>query len=102
MRLAAEPDVISGRLQNLINKEATRCVRAVGELLDDERNLEPLARGKMTRERKVEKIIKGKNMRGVDTVTWRFCDIRDAEGMMTELRRNEDWEHCNIHFAPDP
>ena len=104
VHLSPEVDVIGGRLQSFIDKAATRCVRAVGKLYDErETNWATLAKGRMTRERKVEKIIKGeKNARGADTVTWRFCDIRDAEAFSTELRRNELWEHCNIHYAPDP
>lgn len=105
VRLSNEVDVIGGRLQALIDKEATRCVRAVGKLSEEQSKqhlLETMARGRMTRERKVERILKEKNARGVDSVTWRFCDIRDAETFTTELRRDENWEHCNIHYAPDP
>ena len=105
VRLSNEVDVIGGRLQALIDKEATRCVRAVGKLSEEQSRqhlLETMARGRMTRERNVERIVKEKNVRGVDSITWRFCDIRDAESFTTELRRDENWEHCNIHYAPDP
>ena len=105
VRLSTEVDVVGGRLQALIDKEATRCVRAVGIRPENQLKyhvLEAMAKGRMTRERKVERIIKEKNARGIDSVTWRFCDIRDAEAFTTELRRDEIWEHFNIHYAPDP
>lgn len=106
VRLSTEVDVIGGRIQALIDREATRCVRAVGNLSNDIPStltyLETMAKGRMTRERKIERILKGKTARNVDCTTWRFCGVRDAEAFITELTRNEDWEHCNIGYAPDP
>lgn len=36
------------------------------------------------------------------SVTFRFCDIADAVKFKQTLSRAEEWEECNVHFAPDP
>ncbi|KAL8914513.1 MAG: hypothetical protein Q9171_000866 [Xanthocarpia ochracea] len=92
-----EVNPVSGVLREYIEKEFTRCVRAIG--VDKERTTMALHEMAAAKGRKVEKIVDGLNMRSVN---FRFCDISDAVKFKQMLSRSEDWEECNIHFAPDP
>ncbi|KAI4146942.1 MAG: hypothetical protein L6R39_003279, partial [Caloplaca ligustica] len=93
-------DPVSGVLREWTQKEFTRCVRAVG--VDGDWTAEALNKLAGNKGRKVEKVVDGRNVNGMRSVTFRFCDIADAVKFKQTLGRSEDWEECNIHFAPDP
>ncbi|KAL8738564.1 MAG: hypothetical protein Q9181_000671 [Wetmoreana brouardii] len=96
-QMSKEVNPVSGILREYIEKEFTRCVRAIG--VDKEWTMKYLHETAARKGRKVEKIIDGVNMR---SVTFRFCDIVDAVKFKQTLSRAEEWEECNVHFAPDP
>ena len=35
-------------------------------------------------------------------ITFRFCNMEDANTFKGVLQRDPEWEHCIIRFAPDP
>ncbi|KAI4155777.1 MAG: hypothetical protein LQ341_000137 [Variospora aurantia] len=98
--LCKDVDPISGVLREWIEKEFTRCVRAVG--VDEDWSLQALYETAGKKGRKVEKVVDGTNTNGMRSVMFRFCEIADAVKFKQTLSRAEDWEECNIHFAPDP
>ncbi|KAL8763367.1 MAG: hypothetical protein Q9184_000838 [Pyrenodesmia sp. 2 TL-2023] len=99
-QLGKDVDPVSGVLKEWIEKEFTRCVRAVG--VDEDWTMQALNETATKKGRKIEKVIDGTNKSGMRSVTFRFCDIADAVKFKQTLSRAEDWEECNIHFAPDP
>ncbi|KAL8833739.1 MAG: hypothetical protein Q9176_007852 [Flavoplaca citrina] len=105
--MTSEVNPVSGILREYIEKEFTRCVRAIG--VDREWTLTALHEVAARKGRKVEKIVDGLNANRASTfkstmrsVNWRFADLQDAVKFKQSLSRSEDWEECNIHFAPDP
>ncbi|KAI4116076.1 MAG: hypothetical protein LQ345_003447 [Seirophora villosa] len=98
--LGKDVDPVSGLLREWTEKEFTRCVRAVG--VDEDWSLHALYATAEKKGRQVEKVVDGINANGMRSVTFRFCDIADAVRFKQTLSRAEDWEECNIHFAPDP
>ncbi|MCJ1383034.1 hypothetical protein MMC17_006147 [Xylographa soralifera] len=107
----ADVDVVGGKMEELISKGTTRCVRVVWADLDyTTHDLWKLAEGKT---RKVEHIVDDTKTVEIDTdgkkttkecrtITFRFCKMQDADNFCASLRKDMDWEHCNIAFAPDP
>ncbi|KAL8674438.1 MAG: hypothetical protein Q9168_001171 [Polycauliona sp. 1 TL-2023] len=51
---------------------------------------------------KLREYVEKEFTRCMRSVNFRFCDISDAVQFKQTLSRSEDWEECNIHFAPDP
>ncbi|KAI4088860.1 MAG: hypothetical protein LQ344_005786 [Seirophora lacunosa] len=98
--LGKDVDPVSGLLREWTEKEFTRCVRAVG--VDEDWSLHALYATAEKKGRQVEKVVDGINVNGMRSVTFRFCNIADAVRFKQTLSRAEDWEECNIHFAPDP
>ncbi|KAL8775399.1 MAG: hypothetical protein Q9209_000407 [Squamulea sp. 1 TL-2023] len=110
--MTSEVNPISGILREYIEKEFTRCVRVIG--VDKEWTTMALHETAARKGRKVEKIVDGLNASKASTlectahqnimrsVNFRFCDISDAVKFKQTLSRSEDWEECNVHFAPDP
>ena len=123
-QLGKDVDPVSGVLREWTEKEFTRCVRAVG--VDEDWTMEALYETARKKGRKVEKIVDGTNVNKVSahnfwrycspwilpsantsirqmrSVTFRFCDIADAVKFKQTLNRAEEWEECNVHYAPDP
>ncbi|KAL8944632.1 MAG: hypothetical protein Q9216_000329 [Gyalolechia sp. 2 TL-2023] len=93
-------DPVSGVLREWTEKEFTRCVRAIG--VGKEWSLELLHETAAKKGRKVEKIIDGANVNQMRSVTFRFCEMGDAVKFKQTINRAEDWEDCNVHYAPDP
>ncbi|KAL8723034.1 MAG: hypothetical protein Q9225_000576 [Loekoesia sp. 1 TL-2023] len=98
--LGKDVNPVSGILREWTEKEFTRCVRAIG--VDKEWSMESLYETAGRKGRKVEKIVDGKNVNKMRSVTFRFCDIADAVKFKQMLNRAEEWEECNVHYAPDP
>ncbi|KAL8841457.1 MAG: hypothetical protein Q9170_000920 [Blastenia crenularia] len=98
--LGKDVNPVSGVLREYTEKEFTRCVRAIG--VDKEWSMAALYETAGKKGRKVEKIIDGLNVSDMRSVTFRFCDIADAVKFKQTLNRHEDWEECNVHYAPDP
>ncbi|KAI4211811.1 MAG: hypothetical protein LQ351_005452 [Letrouitia transgressa] len=113
--LGKDVNVVSGVLREWIEKEVTRCVRAVG--VDKEWSLAWIQETAARKGRKVEKIVDGENMNKyveivqegflqnllqMRSIVFRFCEIGDAVKFKQSLNRSEDWEECNIHYYPDP
>ncbi|MCJ1434945.1 hypothetical protein MMC27_004315 [Xylographa pallens] len=104
-------DVVGGKMAEMILRGVTRCVRVVWADSDyTTHDLWKLAEGKI---RKVEHIVDDTKTVEIDTngnkadkecrtVTFRFCKLQDAYNFYASLRKDMDWEHCNITFAPDP
>ncbi|KAL8881380.1 MAG: hypothetical protein Q9198_001413 [Flavoplaca austrocitrina] len=84
--MTSEVNPVSGILREYIEKEFTRCVRAIG----------------VDREWTLLALHEGKYIQTMRSVNWRFADLQDAVKFKQSLSRSEDWEECNIHFAPDP
>ncbi|KAL1796690.1 hypothetical protein ACET3X_005230 [Alternaria dauci] len=99
---AEGPNSINDVIRNCIEGEASRCVRAIGADEDSDVALMKLARGKSVNKRDVDRIKIGKSARGHPYVEFRFSNIYHALNFKRELMDNEDWEHCNIVYAPDP
>ncbi|KAL8707549.1 MAG: hypothetical protein Q9220_007441 [cf. Caloplaca sp. 1 TL-2023] len=95
-----EADPVSGILREWMEKEFTRCVRVIG--VDEDWTLKALHETASRKGRKVEKIVDGTNVNKMRSVTFRFCEITDAVRFKQTLNRSEEWEECNIHYAPDP
>ncbi|KAL8802458.1 MAG: hypothetical protein Q9200_006579, partial [Gallowayella weberi] len=95
MEMTREVNPVSGILREYIEKEFTRCVRANG--VDKDWTMKALHETAARKGRRVEKIVDGLN-----ASKFRFCDIADAVKFKQTLSRSEDWEECNVHFAPDP
>ena len=111
-------DVVGGLLRGWIASGVTRCVRAVG--VETEWGMDGLLKMAERKNRKVEKIVDGQNPGGVGalhqklptgtltrvwqarSVIFRFCKVEDAVQFRAALSRDEEWEHCNIHYAADP
>ncbi|KAI9809554.1 MAG: hypothetical protein M1827_006789 [Pycnora praestabilis] len=100
VELSREVDPVGGLLKAMIENGATRCVRAVG--VGEDLDIATLAKLAAAKGRKVEFMESGKNVTGSRTVTFRFCKIQDAVHFKGVLHRDEEWEHCNINFSPDP
>ena len=97
----SEVNVISGKLQGYLDCDATRCVRVVGADHDwSMAALKRLAEGKR-RTRQVEAITA--TIRDeVKTIVFRFTSIAHGVEFLATLRRDEEWEGCNIQFQEDP
>ncbi|KAI4258386.1 MAG: hypothetical protein LQ352_001235 [Teloschistes flavicans] len=91
---------VSGILREYIEKEFTRCVRAIG--VDKEWTMSYMYETAARKGRRVEKIVDGVNVNNMRSVTFRFCNIADAVKFKQTVHRAEEWEECNVHFAPDP
>ncbi|KAL9036275.1 MAG: hypothetical protein Q9214_006210, partial [Letrouitia sp. 1 TL-2023] len=98
--LGKDVNVVSGVLREWIEKEVTRCVRAVG--VDKDWSMAWIQETAARKGRKVEKIIDGENVNKMRSIIFRFCEIGDAVKFKQSLNRSEDWEECNIHYYPDP
>ncbi|MCJ1286345.1 hypothetical protein MMC26_005690 [Xylographa opegraphella] len=104
-------DVVGGKMTEMVLRGVSRCVRVIWADSDyTTHDLWKLAEGKT---RKVEHIVDDtktveiesngkKTNRECRTVTFRFCKMQDADSFFASLRKDIDWEHCNITFAPDP
>ncbi|MCJ1465500.1 hypothetical protein MMC07_004118 [Pseudocyphellaria aurata] len=93
-------DVISGRLDTYLQRGFTRCVRAVDVL--ETFTLADLWTKAKLKNRKVEGIQVAKNEAGLRYVVFRFCSIAHAVSFKQGIVRDEEWEHCNIHYVADP
>lgn len=112
-------DVVSGQLCTYLEQGFTRCVRAVDVL--NKFTLGELRIKAEYKNRKVEGIAIGQTDAGVSTtapivivrkcclhdpqlryVVFRFCSISHAIAFKQALVRDEEWEHCNVHYLPDP
>ena len=119
VELSKDVDVVGGLLRGWIASGVTRCVRAVG--VETEWGMDGLLKMAERKNRKVEKIVDGQNSGGVGcptsdafptgkltrvwqarSVVFRFCKVEDAVQFRAALSRDEEWEHCNIHYAADP
>ncbi|CAD6570474.1 MAG: hypothetical protein ASARMPREDX12_003640 [Alectoria sarmentosa] len=100
VELSKDVDVVGGMLQGWIDSGVTRCVRAVG--VEAEWGMDGLVKVAERKNRKVEKIVDGQNAGGARSVVFRFCKVEDAVQFKAALSRDEEWEHCNIHYAADP
>ena len=97
------PSSINDVIQNCIENGITRCVRAIGTVEADDRTLMKLARGSsQVNKREVDGIKRGKNAKGHGYIEFRFANIYHALQFKRELHEHEDWEHCNVQYAPDP
>ncbi|KAF1938088.1 hypothetical protein EJ02DRAFT_458169 [Clathrospora elynae] len=98
----AGPNSANDIIQNCIDGDASRCVRAIGSGEDDDRKLMKLARGNSQIKREVDRIKRGKTARDHKYVEFRFANIYHALNFKRELMTNENWEHCTISYASDP
>ncbi|KAL4806435.1 cryptococcal mannosyltransferase 1-domain-containing protein [Aspergillus unguis] len=98
--LGNEVDVVSSQLSHNLSVGSSRVVRAIGVEMDV--IMMEIVRIAAASNRKVEKIIDNYVPGAPRTVIFRFCSIDDAVRFRTALVRNDDWEHCNIHFTTDP
>jgi len=97
------PNSINDVIRNCIDQGITRCVRAIGAIELDDMTLMKLARGNSkTNKREVDRIKRGMNARGHSYIEFRFANIYSALQFKRELHDHEDWEHCNVQYAPDP
>lgn len=114
------PNSINDVIQNCIDGDASRCVRATGA--DDDWSdgaLFLLAKGKQQIPRDVDRIRQSKTARGVSQgpgrfqaqtandsqhhiIEFRFGNIYHALNFKRYLTSDEEWEHCSIGYAPDP
>ncbi|KAF1357207.1 hypothetical protein EJ07DRAFT_129666 [Lizonia empirigonia] len=97
------PNSINDVIQNCIDGDASRCIRATGA--DDDWSdgaLLKLARGKQQIQRDVDRIKQGKTAHGHHYIEFRFGNIYHALNFKRYLMRDEEWEHCSIGYAPDP
>lgn len=83
-----------------IEKNLTRVVRAVGvnESITTE-DLKEVA--KRTRDR-VEHVTLNNLKSGARKVDFRMCTINDALALAQTIRRDPDWEYCNITNGAHP
>ncbi|KAJ5020555.1 Isoprenylcysteine carboxyl methyltransferase family-domain-containing protein [Bipolaris maydis] len=103
VELADGPNSTNDVIQGCIDNGMTRCVRAIGKVDCTNTQLMELAKGEsQVNKREVDCIKHGKNARGHDYIEFRFANIYHALSFRRELMDNEDWEHCNIGYAPDP
>ncbi|KAI9872822.1 MAG: hypothetical protein M1830_001151, partial [Pleopsidium flavum] len=100
VELAKDVDIMGGLLRGYIEYGVTRCVRAIG--VEEEWGLPALFKMAGRKGRKVEHVIDGVSAGGTRSVIFRFCNVQDAVRFKAMLARDEEWEHCNIHYAPDP
>jgi hypothetical protein len=97
------PTSINDVIRNCIERDASRCVRAVDAEEDwSEHMLLKLARGKGVPKREVDCIKTGKNARGRYFIEFRFANIYHALNFKRQLMEDPDWEHCTISYATDP
>ncbi|KAF1831465.1 hypothetical protein BDW02DRAFT_505226 [Decorospora gaudefroyi] len=99
---AEGPNSINDVIRNCIEYDASRCVRVIGTEKSDDMALVRLARGKGNGKRDLERIQRGKTALGHSYVEFRFANIYHALNFKREFLDDEDWEHCNIRYAPDP
>jgi hypothetical protein len=122
VELAEGPNSTNDVIQGCIDEGSTRCIRAIGKVDHTDAQLMNLAQGRsQASKRVVDRIKRGKNTRGVscslhfflvgrmltllcqhEYVEFRFANIYHALNFKRELMDDEDWEHCNISYAPDP
>ncbi|KAJ9639386.1 hypothetical protein H2199_006419 [Coniosporium tulheliwenetii] len=95
-----DPDPAHDMLRGHYDAGVTRCVRAIG--VDEEWGMGGLTKLAAGDGRKVERVINGQNPSGRRTVEFRFHSIYDALKFRVRLANDEEWEHCNVIFAPDP
>ncbi|KAF2477592.1 uncharacterized protein BDR25DRAFT_274841 [Lindgomyces ingoldianus] len=103
VELATGPNSLNDVLQNCIEGEASRCVRAVDADEDwDDMVLLNLARGKGKTKREVDRIKHGRTVKGRYYIEFRFANIYNALSFKRALQDDMDWEQCTIGFAKDP
>ncbi|KAI9803223.1 MAG: hypothetical protein M1825_002014 [Sarcosagium campestre] len=98
--LGKETDIVGSVLKELIDSGATRCVRAVDA--DEHWTQAELEKIAGLRGRRVEGVEITRTQSGRRIVTFRFCNVQDGSRFKGALERDVEWEHCNIHYAPDP
>ncbi|KAL2000905.1 hypothetical protein VTN02DRAFT_2474 [Thermoascus thermophilus] len=98
--MGKDVDVVSSQLSLSLGMGATRVVRVVG--VDMHISMDDLLKVASSGPRKVEKILDSYAPGESRIVQVRFCSIDDAVRFRSVLVRDENWEHCNINFAPDP
>ncbi|KAJ4985507.1 hypothetical protein SVAN01_08978 [Stagonosporopsis vannaccii] len=97
------PASINDVIQNCIDRDASRCIRATGADEDwSDEALFVLARGKQQVPRDVDRIKQGKTARGHHYIEFRFGNIYHALNFKRYLISDEEWEACSIGYAPDP
>ncbi|KAF1925673.1 uncharacterized protein M421DRAFT_423502 [Didymella exigua CBS 183.55] len=97
------PNSINDVIQNCIEGDASRCVRATGA--DDDwaaGALFKLARGKQSIPRDVDCIKQGKTAREHHYIEFRFGNIYHALNFKRYLMDDDEWKHCSIGYAEDP
>ncbi|KAL6150234.1 farnesyl cysteine-carboxyl methyltransferase [Exserohilum turcicum] len=103
VELTEGPNSTNDVIQRCIEGGVSRCVRAIGKVECNDTQLMALAQGKdQAKKREVDRIKRGKNVRGHEYVEFRFANIYNALSFRRELMDDDDWEHCNIGYAPDP
>ncbi|KAF2996068.1 hypothetical protein E8E13_003965 [Curvularia kusanoi] len=99
----SEPNSINDVIQNCIDGNASRCVRAVGADDDwSDEALVKLAGGRQQIPRDIDCVRQGKTARGHHYLEFRFGNIYHALNFKRYLASDEEWEHCSIIYAPDP
>jgi len=93
-------DVVGGRLRDMLQNGVTRCVQAIG--VDKNLSSIEIAAFPKSKALGIEGIRDTVSAKGYRTVCWRFCEIREALTFKTQLDRDEDCEHWNVKFVPDP
>ncbi|KAI9826283.1 MAG: hypothetical protein M1832_000200, partial [Thelocarpon impressellum] len=100
VELAVEPAPLGSYLKTLLEKGATRCVRAVGVLESlGKEHLEKIAR-KQSRE--LERLEIGRTSAGARYAIFSFAKIQNAIAFKNMLTRDDDFETCNVQYADDP
>lgn len=114
-------DVVSGKLTTFLELGFTRCVRAVD--VHEKFTPNELRMKAELKNRKIESIEIGMTEAKVSFialvifplksclhdaqpplrfVVFRFCSISNAVEFKQSLQRDEEWEHCNVHYIADP
>ncbi|KAI9737052.1 MAG: hypothetical protein M1834_000642 [Cirrosporium novae-zelandiae] len=90
---------ISGQLQEMLQKGATRCLRIIG--VDSSYSVPVIYKlvEKWNVEKMMDMIIGGLGRR---VLTIRFTTIQNAYLAKSTLATHDDFESCNIQFAMDP
>ncbi|KAL1953810.1 hypothetical protein VTO42DRAFT_2137 [Malbranchea cinnamomea] len=96
-----EPDVMSSRIREAIEKGSSRVVRAIGADLNLSMvNMINLAEGNNLKLEKITDIYVPSTQ--VRTVRFRFCSIDHALRFRATLTRLDEWEQANVQFVTDP
>ncbi|KAI1938540.1 hypothetical protein LOZ66_003343 [Ophidiomyces ophidiicola] len=96
-----EVDIISSRIQELLDLGATRVIRAVGT--DTSISMKSMVDFVEGRNFKLEKIVDTFDASSkIRTVTFHLCSIDHAVRLRSNLIREDIWEQTNVQFGPDP